>query len=286
MGEYEKRGYLLENFRLFHLRSQKGENVDYHYHEFCKVLLLVSGRGSYVVDGQRYVLQPGDGVLIGSRSVHRPELEADAVYERIIIYISPDYLAGCSTADCDLLEIFSGARGHVLRPKEQERTRIFALAAALERELSGQEYGREILSNSALLRLLVQIGKGIRQTDGANPAPVMPKNLRVLEIMGYIDRHLQEDLDVDALAEAFFISKYHMMRLFQKQTGYTVHGYLTWRRLLHARELITGGMRATEACYRSGFRSYSSFTRSYGKHFGTTPTGRMGMAQEREESYE
>ena len=286
MGEYEKRGYLLENFRLFHLRSQKKENVDYHYHEFCKLLLLVSGRGSYVVDGQRYVLQPGDGVLIGSRSVHRPELEADAVYERIIIYIAPEYLARCSTADCDLLEIFSGERGHVLRPKEQERTRIFALAAALERELSGQEYGREILSSSALMRLLIQIGRGLRQTDGQNPTPVMPKNPRILEIMGHIDRHLQEDLDVDSLAETFFISKYHMMRQFQKQTGYTVHGYLTWRRLLFARELIAGGMRATEACYRSGFRSYSSFTRAYGKHFGTTPTGRMDTAQEREESYE
>lgn len=286
MAEYEKRGYLLENFRLFHLRSQRGENVDYHYHEFCKVLLLVSGRGSYVVDGQRYILQPGDGVLIGSRNVHRPELEADSVYERIIIYISPDHLARSSTADCDLLEIFSGARGHVLRPREQDRKRIFALAQALERELSGDHYGREILSNSTLLRLLVQLGRGQRLADAENPAPVEPKNPRVLEIMGYIDRHLQEDLDIDALAETFFISKYHMMRLFQKQTGYTVHGYLTWRRLLHARELIAGGMRATEACYRSGFRSYSSFTRSYGKHFGTTPTGRIDAAQEREESYE
>ena len=67
MSEYEKRGYLLENFRLFHLRSEQHAAVDFHYHEFCKLLLLVSGRGSYVVDGQRYLLQPGDGVLIGSR---------------------------------------------------------------------------------------------------------------------------------------------------------------------------------------------------------------------------
>ena len=45
------------------------------------------------------------------------------------------------------------------------------------------------------------------------------------------------------------------------------------------------GMRATEACYRSGFRSYSSFTRAYGSFFGTTPTGRAG-AGEQEEDYE
>ena len=47
MTDYEKRGYLLENFRLFHLRTQGDSSVNYHYHEFCKLVLLVSGSGSY-----------------------------------------------------------------------------------------------------------------------------------------------------------------------------------------------------------------------------------------------
>lgn len=283
MAEYEKRGYLLESFRLFHLRSQQGTNVDFHYHEFCKLLLLVSGKGSYVVDGQRYLLQPGDAVLIGSRSVHRPEIESGSVYERIIIYISPEFLQRESSPDCDLMEIFSGERGHVLRTKD--RGKLFSLTAALEKVLSGGEYGRAILSNAALLRLLVEIGRNQHQEE-QNPQPVMPQNTRILELMKYIDDHVTEDLDIDALAEAFYISKYHMMRLFRKETGATIHTYLSQRRLLHARQLIEQGMRATEACYRSGFRSYSSFTRAYGKHFGTTPTGRMDTAQVREESYE
>ncbi len=286
MAEYEKRGYLLENFRLFHLRSEQGTKVDYHYHEFCKLLLLVSGAGSYVVDGQRYLLQSGDAVLIGSRSVHRPELEKGIPYERIIIYISPEFLQQSSSPDCDLVDIFSGKRGHILRTKESGYRKIFSLASALEKELSGAEYGREILSNAALLHLLVEIGRNLRNEDVQNPQPVIPRSTRILELMKYIDSHLTEDLDIDALAEASFISKYHMMRLFRQETGFTIHTYLSQRRLLHARGLIEKGMRATEACYRSGFRSYSSFTRAYGKHFGTTPTGRMDSTQEREESYE
>ena len=282
MSEYEKRGYLLENFRLFHLKSASHDPVDFHYHEFCKLLLLVSGQGSYVVDGQRYCLQPGDVVLVGSRSVHRPEMESGEPYERIIIYISPDFLRKESAADCDLENIFSGERGHILRLKD--RNKIFSLAAALEKELSGQEYGRDILSNAVLLRLLVEIGRNLRREQ--SPQPVEPKNPRVVEIMRYMDAHLAEDLDVEALAEQFYVSKYHMMRQFHAETGYTVHGYLSQRRLLYARELIGGGMRATEACYRSGFRSYSSFTRAYGKYFGTTPTGRMDTAQGREEGFE
>ena len=286
MTEYEKRGYLLENFRLFHLHSQSGAKVDYHYHEFCKLLLLISGRGGYVVDGQRYLLQPGDVVLIGSRSAHRPELEEDSAYERIIIYIDPGFLQQSSTDDCDLLQLFSARHGHVLRLRENERKKVFALAQALEKELSGAEYGRILLSNGALLRLLVEIGRSQRREGALNPNPVTPDDARVVEWMQYLDRHLSEDLDMDALAERFFISKFHMMRLFRQETGFTIHTYLLQRRLLAARQLIERGMRATEACYRSGFRSYSSFTRAYNKHFGTTPTGRISPVKEPAEGAE
>ena len=286
MTEYEKRGYLLENFRLFHLQSPGGANVEYHYHEFCKLLLLVTGRGGYVVDGEKYLLQPGDVVLIGGRSAHRPELEGDTPYERIIIYISPEFLQQSSIGECDLLQLFSGKNGHVLRLRETERKKVFALAGALEKELAGAEFGREILSNGALLRLLVEIGRGQRQEGAFNPNPVTPEDRRVVEWMQYLDRHLSEDLDMDELAERFFISKFHMMRLFRAQTGFTIHTYLLQRRLLAARQLMEKGMRATEACYRCGFRSYSSFTRAYNKHFGMTPTGRIGPAKVRGEDLE
>ena len=277
MAEYEKRGYLLEPFRLFRLRTQGGAKVAFHYHEFCKILLLVSGQGSYVVDGLRYALSPGDIVLIGSRSVHKPELAEDTAYERVIIYISPDYLQQMSTPDCDLLSVFSGERGHVLRLKEQRRKALFSMAAALEQSIAGDGFGREILTHAELLRLMVELGRSMHDSAADLPRPSTTRNRRVLEIMEYLDRNLAEEIDIDRLAEKFFISKFYMMRLFQKETGTTVYTYLTQKRLLKARELMNGGMRATESCYACGFRSYSSFTRAYGKYFGTTPTGRADI---------
>ena len=274
MAEYAKRGYLLENFRLFHLRSESGEKVDFHYHEFCKLLFLVSGQGSYFVDGKRYLLSAGDMVLIGSRSVHKPELAEGSIYERVIIYISPDYLQQMSSPDCDLLSLFSGNHGHVLRLKEQRRKAVFALVSKLERDLSQEAFGRTVLSQADLLHLLVELGRSMEDSTTNLPRPSAPENRRVQEIMEYLDENLAEEIDIDALAERFFISKYYMMRLFQKETGTTIYSYLTLMRLLKARELISGGMRAMESCYACGFHSYSSFTRAYGKYFGTTPTGR------------
>ena len=284
MTNYQKKGYLTEDYRLFHLRSDSGTRPEFHYHEFCKILLLLSGSGGYTVDGQRYALQSGDVVLVGSHTVHRPEFEPGAAYERIILYISPDFLRRASVPDCDLTECFRS--GHVLRLGEPERKRLFSLAAALERELAGEDYGRELLCHAALLRLLVRIGRELCRTDAPRPGPVKPGNERVAAILRYLDRHLTEDICIDDLAEQFYLSKYHMMRLFRWETGTTIHGYLTERRLMLARELMGGGMNATDACFRSGWRSYSSFTRAWGKRFGSTPTGRRDTAALAEETYE
>ncbi len=286
MSGHGKRGYLLENFRLFHLKSRGGTQVEYHYHEFCKILLLLQGSGGYYVDGQRYLLQSGDIVLLDAHSIHRPELDGDAPYERIILYISPDYLQRQSTADCNLRSVFSGEKGHVLRLNEERKQKIFRMAAALERDLEGDAFGREILSNAGLLRLLVEIGRNRENPETSGTSPVMPQSERIVEILRYIDEHLSEDLDAEVLAKAFFISKYHMMRQFRRETGTTVHLYITQKRLVKARELMDSGMRATEACYRCGWRSYSSFTRAYGKHLGTTPTGRTDAGQAREADFE
>lgn len=279
---YEKRGYLLDDFRLFHLKDKEGTNIDYHYHEFCKLLMLRSGSGGYTVEGQRYSLETGDIVLIGKHCVHRPEFEHGLLYERVIIYISPAFLQQHSVSDCQLEEIFNGEHGHVLHLKNPHN--IWGISDALEQELAKDEYGRVILSNSLLLRLLIEISRCMRDPKAAFSTPITPADSRILEILRYIDAHLAEDLSIDILAEEFYISKFHMMRLFKQETGRSIHDYLQERRLLHARDLIRQGISATDSCFQSGFRSYSSFTRAYAKHFGTTPTGRKGAPAD--ETYE
>lgn len=282
----DKRGYLLEDYRLFHLNDAQGTKVDYHYHEFCKLLLLRSGSGGYMVEGQRYTLESGDVVLIPSRCVHRPEFESGRQYERTIIYIDPDFLHRNSLAGCDLLDLFQDPGNYVLRPDSHASKRIFSLVDQLEKELASDGYGRQILCNTSLLRLLVFLGRALENSGIYPQMPAEQATGRILEIQRYIDAHLEEDLSIDSLAEQFFISKYHMMRQFRKETGVPIHTYITDRRLFLATDRIRQGMSATDACFRSGFRSYSSFIRGYAKRFGTTPTGRADRAVQREETYE
>jgi len=304
---YEKRGYLLSDFRLFHLNDAQGTRVEYHYHEFHKLLFLRSGTGTYYVDGKTYTLQAGDLVFIGSRQMHRPEFEKGMPYERIILYIAPEFLQKNSTENCRLEDCFraEGAawedRTPVLRLKEKERSRLFLLVERLEKELSEENYGAEVACKGLLLRLLVEIGRNIRnreqeigekKTDGSGKRSPSGRDAaslqqkRVRAIMRYLDTHLSEELRMDDLSERFFVSKYHMMRQFKEETGQSVGEYVTERRLLAAREFIRQGKSATESCFLSGFGCYSSFTRAYAKRFGTTPTGRAGHHMKREETYE
>lgn len=281
---YQKRGYLLESFRLFHMRDIPKEKVDYHYHEFCKLLIVLSGTGGYWIDGERYQLKSGDIVLLDSRLVHRPEFEQE--YERVILYISPNFLRASSVADCDLSRCFSTPGRHILRlpPREGERFRRYI--RRLEEELASGEAGKDILSGGQLLRLLVEIYRCL-QGDGLTPVqPLRPKDERVIGMLRYIDAHLAEEITVDLLAERFFLSKYHMMRLFREHTGVTIHSYLVDRRLMNARDLIGSGVGATEACYKVGFNSYCTFCRAYHKRFGMSPTGRTDKKLLGEEGYE
>ena len=69
-----RRGYLEEDFRLFHLKDAAMGPVDWHYHSFHKILVLLSGHASYAIEGQSYALEPGDVVLVPRGSIHRPEI--------------------------------------------------------------------------------------------------------------------------------------------------------------------------------------------------------------------
>ena len=47
-----KRGYLKEDFRLFHLKDSRAQKLDYHYHEFDKLILFLGGKVAYLVEGE------------------------------------------------------------------------------------------------------------------------------------------------------------------------------------------------------------------------------------------
>ena len=83
--DYERRGYLHEDFRLFHLSSALAEDTAFHYHEFHKLVFFLAGRGNYIVEGRTHVLRPYDVVLVRQGAIHKAQIDPSQRYERVIL---------------------------------------------------------------------------------------------------------------------------------------------------------------------------------------------------------
>jgi AraC-like DNA-binding protein len=88
-----------------------------------------------------------------------------------------------------------------------------------------------------------------------------------------VDRRYAEPLDVPALARAARLSPAHFSREFRRAFGETPHRYLLTRRLERAADLLrTTDRSVADICMTVGLRSVGSFTTSFGRMFGATPT--------------
>ena len=80
----EKTGYLKEEFRLFHINDRTDREFSYHYHDFHKIIVFLSGKVTYHIEGKAYHLKPRDILLVSQGAIHKPEIDPSVPYERYI----------------------------------------------------------------------------------------------------------------------------------------------------------------------------------------------------------
>ena len=68
---FAREGYLRENYHYFHLRDTAGQERDFHFHEFDKIVLLLSGRVDYFVESEVYALEPWSLLLVKHHTIHK-----------------------------------------------------------------------------------------------------------------------------------------------------------------------------------------------------------------------
>lgn len=78
-SNYTKAGYLTKPFKIFHLRDEHKLNIDFHYHDFHKILIHLHGNVSYCIEGRSYELKEHDIVLVNAGEVHKPILNDDSI---------------------------------------------------------------------------------------------------------------------------------------------------------------------------------------------------------------
>lgn len=270
MDTYEKSGYLKENFQYFHLHTRKMQEFSYHYHDFHKVLFFLRGDVTYHIEGRIFQLLPGDVILIPAGEIHKPVLNSAQLYERIILYLSPEFLTAAGKGDTDLNHCFSQAKeqsANVMRILPALQNDLSSVCSQLEEERTAPSlFAGKLRREYLAAELLILLNRAALNHGSVYPENTC-KNEKITGILEYINSHLSAPLSIDDLASRFFISRYHLMHLFKATTGYTIANYISTKRLLYARSLIRSGVSVTDACYASGFQNYSTFARAYKKQF-------------------
>jgi AraC family transcriptional regulator len=89
----------------------------------------------------------------------------------------------------------------------------------------------------------------------------------------YIEEHLSEDISLATLAELARLSPFHFVRAFKQSFGLPPHRYLSSLRMERAKSLLADpAMSVTQVGFNLGFSETSSFTTTFRKHTGLTPT--------------
>jgi AraC-like DNA-binding protein/mannose-6-phosphate isomerase-like protein (cupin superfamily) len=269
-----KRGYLNEDFQLFHLKDQRNMEFEFHYHEFNKIIIFISGNVTYLIEGKAYKLKPWDILLVSSSEVHKPLIDFSQPYERIVIWVNSRFLEQHNNNDCNLLTSFELAvkqKFNMLRLSSDLLINIKHILSQLEDACKSSDFGSRILKNSLFLQLLVYLNRLYMGMESNKELNDIEYDENIGAILDYINENISEELSIDSLSSKFYMSKYYLMHKFKKQTGYTVHNYILQKRLIMSNSLIKSGKSITQVCSECGFGDYSTFFRAFKKMFGVSP---------------
>ncbi|MGB9182634.1 MAG: AraC family transcriptional regulator [Solirubrobacteraceae bacterium] len=101
----------------------------------------------------------------------------------------------------------------------------------------------------------------------------VPPARHLLRAKDLADARYFEPLGVDDMASAAGLSRAHFSREFRRTFGEPPHSYLLTRRLERAASLLRGtDQSVAEICFSVGLQSVGSFTSSFTRTFGLSPT--------------
>ena len=117
------------------------------------------------------------------------------------------------------------------------------------------------------------LGTHERPRDHAWLMAYAPPARHLLRARALADARFFEPLDVDDMARAAGLSRAHFSREFRRAFGESPHQYLLTRRLERAASLLrTTDRSVADICFSVGLQSVGSFTSSFTKTYGVSPT--------------
>lgn len=225
-----------------------------HYHDSYELYYLEAGSREYFVEDKLFSVAAGEFVLIPPGKLHRTGGEYGL---RTLVIFTREFLERAYTPEAmeQILQCF----GHVkLVPREDQQASCRYL---LKKLAAAQEDTQFALILGLLLEELCQCGSPEIRDD------------YVSGIVDFINRNYGKIESISQIAEHFYISKYHLCRVFKSAMKLTVIEYLNQIRIRNACHLLEASQygigQISELC---GFNAVAYFSNVFRKITGLSPS--------------
>ena len=259
---------LRQDFQLSHNRDPYFRTMEFHAHDFLELYYFLDGSVTYYIEDQVYDLCPGDLLIIPAGKMHRPVIANEhAAYERMVLWITPQYLQGIDSPAGDLQKNLQkvGEHGYCVPFRGDETVFVTALLKKLLYMQKNDTDPKFCAGAVELYLWTIFRSYGVIDTTHRNETQVIPQVIR------YITEHFSEPLTLEDIAAEFFVSKSYLNRHFKAYTNSTVYAYIMALRLTHARRMLREGIPAVEAGRECGFSDYSTFYKAFKTQTGLSP---------------
>ena len=263
--------------RVYHTALPVGRR-DYreHYHTELEISLILSGRGSYLIDREDFPFRENSILVFGSDAAHCiTEVTGDAPFDMLSVKFDPRLL--WKTGDDEILSLSR----LFFRPRERRcidgesetlreaRDHLHGMERELHECREGYRTRCRLQLYSILLLLLRELGEGDEQRGGG----VHRESIRRLELaMDYIGSALTTPLTLGEIAARAAMSAAYFSTVFKKYNGITPWEYITAKRVeLAIEHLREGRLSRLEIAEECGFSSPANFYKAFRRVTGRTP---------------
>lgn len=233
-----------------------------HTHAQYSIGFLESGRTTFALEGKEHTAVSGQMVFIGPEMAHacNPDLDSNMAYR--MFYVEVPLVEGVAA------ELFGRDVGPVrfAAPVVDDPELVATWRAVHELIIDGGDrLEKESLLVQGLADVITRHGmSGTADEPSANA-----------EAVNAVKLHLAANLDgkvsLDDLSGVAHLSRYHLLRVFQAETGLPPHAYQNQLRVDLGKRLLADGMPISQAAAEAGFVDQSHFTRVFRQYTGATP---------------
>jgi len=246
-----------------------------HAHSFIEVCFAYAGRGTFRIADQEHPIERGDLFLATPGESHEivsSRTQPLGIYFWAFTLLRvPDHTAGEADRPIDvLLESLCHTPNLVVRPSALLEQTL----ELLTEEISNKQPGYTQALHGLATKLLLDTARAYTQGIAPEPLPTFDRGGKsiVATALRYLRDNYSRQIEVRDVAAQVHLSERHLSRLFVRETGKSVLGYLTGLRIEAASQLLLDDALPIKQVARAvGYPDPHYFTTLFGRKTGLTP---------------